>query len=117
MPLIVCDASSVLVNSYTCTPHTLVHSHTLTQGYGEVMDDEDEDDDEGMDELLQNPEFLHSVFSSLPGINPEETLQNLEHVKDQQQQKDKKKVESRVLTICILIHRAFGGEGELGVIL
>lgn len=62
------------------------------QGYGEVMDDEDEDDEEGMDELMQNPEFLHSVLSSLPGVNPEEALQNLEQMKDQQQQKDNKKV-------------------------
>ena len=54
------------------------------------MDDEDEDDEEGMDELIQNPEFLHSVLSSLPGVNPEEALQNLEQMKDQQQQKDKK---------------------------
>ena len=64
----------------------------LLQGYGEVMDDEDEDDEEGMDELMQNPEFLHSVLSSLPGVNPEEALQNLEQMKDQQQQKDNKKV-------------------------
>ena len=56
------------------------------------MDDEDEDDEEGMDELMQNPEFLHSVLSSLPGVNPEEALQNLEQMKDQQQQKDNKKV-------------------------
>ena len=66
------------------------HTHTHTQGYGEVMDDEDEDDEEGLDELIQNPEFLHSVLSSLPGVNPEEALQNLEQMKDQQQQKDKK---------------------------
>ena len=74
--------------------HTLTytHTHTHTQGYGEVMDDEDEDDEEGMDELMQNPEFLHSVLSSLPGVNPEEALQNLEQMKDQQQQKDNKKV-------------------------
>ena len=57
------------------------------------MEDEEEDDDEGMDELMQNPEFLHSVLSSLPGVNPEEALQNLEQMKDQQE-KDKKKVTS-----------------------
>ena len=70
----------------------LSYSFTPLQGYGEVMDDEDEDDEEGMDELMQNPEFLHSVLSSLPGVNPEEALQNLEQMKDQQQQKDNKKV-------------------------
>ena len=70
----------------------LSYSLIPLQGYGEVMDDEDEDDEEGMDELMQNPEFLHSVLSSLPGVNPEEALQNLEQMKDQQQQKDNKKV-------------------------
>ena len=70
----------------------LSYSFTPLQGYGEVMDDEDEDDEEGMDELMQNPEFLHSVLSSLPGVNPEEALQNLEQMKDQQQQKDNKEV-------------------------
>ena len=62
------------------------------------MDDEDEDDEEGMDELMQNPEFLHSVLSSLPGVNPEEALQNLEQMKDQQQQKESKKVN----VLCVL---------------
>ena len=82
---------------HTNTLCTLIQMHTThirsfihTQGYGEVMDDEDEDDEEGMDELMQNPEFLHSVLSSLPGVNPEEALQNLE------QMKDNKKVELRV---------------------
>ena len=97
--------------AYTPSPHTHTRTHThmhthtqrhscayntrsfvCTQGYGEVMDDDDEDDEEGMDELMQNPEFLHSVLSSLPGVNPEEALQNLEQMKDQQQQKDDKKV-------------------------
>ena len=73
-------------------------SPTRSQGYGEVIDDE-EDDDEGMDDLMQNPEFLHSVLSNLPGVNPEEALQNLEQMKDQQQ-KDKKKVQ--VIFDCIL---------------
>ena len=59
-----------------------------------MMEEDEEDDDEGMDELIQNPEFLHSVLSNLPGVNPEEALQNLEQMKDQQQQqkKDDKKV-------------------------
>ena len=58
------------------------------------MEEDEEDDDEGMDELIQNTEFLHSVLSNLPGVNPEEALQNLEQMKDQQQQqkKDDKKV-------------------------
>jgi hypothetical protein len=64
------------------------------------MDDEDEDDEEGMDELMQNPEFLHSVLRSLPGVNPEEALQNLEQMKDQQQQKDSKKV-SIIMESCV----------------
>ena len=34
---------------------------------------------------MQNPEFLHSVLSSLPGVNPEEALHNLEQMTDQDQ--------------------------------
>ena len=37
-------------------------------------------DDKEMEAMLQNPEFLHSVLSSLPGVNPEEALQNLEEI-------------------------------------
>ena len=30
-----------------------------------------------MEELMQNKEFLESVLSTLPGVNPEQALQNL----------------------------------------
>ena len=51
-------------------PHTRTHTHTQA-------DDPDDED------LMQNPEFLHSVLSSLPGVNPEEALHNLEQMTDQ----------------------------------
>ena len=57
---------------------------------------EEDDDDEDMEELMQNPEFLHSVLSSLPGVNPEEALHNIEQITEQQQQKEKKDVKVRV---------------------
>lgn len=41
-------------------------------------------DDDDMSELLSNRAFLRSVLSSLPGVNPEEALQNLEEMTDQQ---------------------------------
>ncbi|XP_041346749.1 26S proteasome non-ATPase regulatory subunit 4-like [Gigantopelta aegis] len=37
---------------------------------------EREEEDVEMQELMQNKEFLQSVLSSLPGVNPEEALQN-----------------------------------------
>ena len=33
-----------------------------------------------MQDLMQNKEFLQSVLSSLPGVNPEEALQNLQEM-------------------------------------
>ncbi len=55
--------------------------------------------DQEMEEMLQNPEFLHSVLSSLPGVNPEEALENLkemtkavENEKDENDKDDKGKL-------------------------
>ena len=33
-----------------------------------------------MEELMQNKDVLQSILSSLPGVNPEEALQNLEEM-------------------------------------
>ena len=63
--------------------HTYTHTHTHTQGGNEEEGDED---------LMQNPEFLHSVLSSLPGVNPEEALHNLEQMTEQHREQDKDKV-------------------------
>lgn len=41
-------------------------------------------DDEDMGELMADRTFLHSVLSNLPGVNPEEALQNLEAMTEQQ---------------------------------
>lgn len=42
--------------------------------------------DDDMSELMSNREFLRSVLSSLPGVNPEEALQNLEDMTEQQEE-------------------------------
>ena len=59
-------------------------------------------------EMLQNPEFLHSVLSSLPGVNPEEALQNLEEmtkvVEDQKDQKKREGTETTIIIIIIIIN-------------
>ena len=41
-----------------------------------------EGEDEDMDVLMQNPDFIRSVLSSLPGVNPEEAIQNLEQMEE-----------------------------------
>ena len=55
----------------------------------EVAQSEDAD----MQDLMQNKEFLQSVLSSLPGVNPEEAMQNLQEmseVTDEQTEEEKK---------------------------
>ena len=42
-------------------------------------------DDDDMNELMSNRDFIRSVLSSLPGVNPEEALQNLEEMTEQQE--------------------------------
>ena len=46
---------------------------------------EGDGDDDDMNELMHNRDFLHSVLSSLPGVNPEEVLQNVEEIAEQDQ--------------------------------
>ena len=57
-----------------------------------------EEGEEDMDELMQNPDFLRSVLSSLPGVNPEEALQNLEQMTEQQE--DKTEMEEDKVSFC-----------------
>jgi hypothetical protein len=48
----------------------------------EQMEGGGEEDD--MNELMSNRDFLRSVLSSLPGVNPEEALHNLEEMTEQE---------------------------------
>ena len=58
-----------------------------TSGGGDQpMDDDVTGEDDDMNALMQNRDFLRSVLSSLPGVNPEEALQNLEEMAEQQEQ-------------------------------
>ena len=46
-------------------------------------------DDDEMSELIHNQDFLRSVLSTLPGVNPEEALQNLQEMTEQQKESKK----------------------------
>lgn len=56
-------------------------------------------EDTDMQDLMQNKEFLQSVLSSLPGVNPEEAMQNLQEMSEvaveqaEEEKKEKDKVE------------------------
>ena len=71
------------------------------------VDDVDDDDDQGgeeaeLQELMQNKEFLQSVLGSLPGVNPEEAMQNLQELTGE---KDAKKDdEDKVLFCGLCVH-------------
>ena len=61
----------------------------------EGMEEEDEGDEEEA-ELMQNKEFLQSVLSTLPGVNPEEALQNLEQMTQEEEEKEEEDKEVSV---------------------
>ena len=69
--------------------------------------EEGEEEEEDMETLMQNPDFIRSVLSSLPGVNPEEAMQNLE-----QMEKATKKDEDEV---CVEGNSGVGGGGGGGV--
>lgn len=75
-----------------------IHIH-LTSMHNTHTHKED-DGEEGDEDLMQNPEFLHSILSSLPGVNPEEALHNLEQMKDQQKEQDKVSKAEEWLGVC-----------------
>ena len=54
-----------------------------------------------MQELMQNKEFLQSVLGSLPGVNPEEAMQNLQELTGE---KDTKKDEDKVFNEILYFH-------------
>lgn len=56
-----------------------------------------EEEDTEMEDLMQNKEYLQNVLRTLPGVNPEEALHNLEQMsqsvleqKDEKNSKDKR---------------------------
>lgn len=59
----------------------------LVQGK-DIAEDPQLPDDEEMQELMGNREYLESVLSSLPGVNPEEALHNLEEMRLAAQQEE-----------------------------
>ena len=63
------------------------------EGEGEEGDVQMLDDDE-MQQLMGNREYLESVLSSLPGVNPEEALHNLEEMRQAAQQQEEEKTET-----------------------
>ncbi len=62
----------------------------LTQPGAPADKGDQEDDDIEMEELMHDREFLESVLSTLPGVNPEEALQNLEQMAEAEEDKKEK---------------------------
>ena len=61
------------------------------------MEGASEEEDTEMEDLMQNKEYLQNVLRTLPGVNPEEALHNLEQMsqsvleqKDEKNSKDKR---------------------------
>ena len=70
---------------------------------GDVGEEGDIDDDADMEELMQNREFLESVLSTLPGVNPEEALQNLQQMaqaQQEQQREGEEEGDGEVRNVC-----------------
>ncbi len=61
---------------------------------GEQQAMEEGEDDDGVEDIMQNPDFIRSVLSSLPGVNTEEAIQNLEQMEEME--KKAKKVNRRM---------------------
>ena len=63
-------------------------------------------DDDDMQELMGNREYLESVLSSLPGVNPEEALHNLEEMRQaaQQQGDTKQDDKNKKVNINVIIN-------------
>ena len=71
--------------------HDLLQStftYLLLQPVTRKGDEGMEEEDEEEAELMQNKEFLQSVLSTLPGVNPEEALQNLEEMTQEEEEKE-----------------------------
>ena len=59
-------------------------------------------DDDDMQELMGNREYLESVLSSLPGVNPEEALHNLEEMRQAAQQQENTKQDDKSKKVNLL---------------
>ncbi len=72
-------------------------------------------DDDDMNELMHNRDFLRSVLSSLPGVNPEEALQNLEEMAEQQERgkSEKEKEEVSIIEVQRGL-RPWASDSEIG---
>ena len=70
-----------------------------------------------MEELIQNKEFLESVLSTLPGVNPEQALRNLREMteassaqaqgegtrEDEEEAMEEEKTESKVRPLLVFV--------------
>lgn len=64
------------------------------------MEGGEEDDDIEMEELMQDRDFLESVLSTLPGVNPEEALQNIEQMTQPTTEESSEKEDDKVGCSC-----------------
>ena len=63
-----------------------------------------EEEDTTMEDLMQNKEYLQNVLRTLPGVNPEEALHNLEQMSQTaQEQKDEKSVKDKKDEVCVCV--------------
>lgn len=99
-----CVYNALCISCKDCFNASRTHqSLTVTATDGDDGEEEEEEDtqmldDEEMQELMGNREYLESVLSSLPGVNPEEALQNLEQMRQAVQQQGDQEKEEEVKT-------------------
>ena len=57
-----------------------------------------------MEDLMHNKEYLQNVLRSLPGVNPEEALHNLERMSQTVlEQKDEKSANDKKDEVCVCV--------------
>ena len=85
--------SSTTVDSFDV--HIINPFQPLAGDGGEGMEEEEEVVGSDAADLMQNKEFLQSVLSNLPGVNPEEALQNLEEMSQAAQEQEQEEREGQ----------------------
>ena len=85
--------SSTTVDSFDV--HILNPFQPLAGDGREGMEEEEEVVGSDAADLMQNKEFLQSVLSNLPGVNPEEALQNLEEMSQAAQEQEQEEREGQ----------------------
>ena len=70
---------------------------TEDKGAGSAAAEQPEGSEDDMSELMSNRDFLRSVLSSLPGVNPEEALQNLEEMTEQQEEEEVRELKGNMV--------------------